>query len=217
MLYNLCGVPIAAGVLYPFLHIRLPPALAGLSMALSSISVVLSSLALRFYKKPEIDDEGRLWQRSAAATGLEVVSGCYGGVRHLARGRRSFAGGQCLRFHAVRDEADYDDDDVEMQPRGGRGSGNISTASSGSSSGVVGGRSRWSVLSAIKKGSAIDSAPVFATRGAGRRFSASSAAVGPYALVRSHSRDGSVTSTSSVSGLMDRGEGNGGVEMMGFV
>lgn len=54
MLYNLCGVPIAAGVLYPFLHIRLPPALAGLSMALSSISVVLSSLALRFYKKPEV-------------------------------------------------------------------------------------------------------------------------------------------------------------------
>ncbi|CAN0357323.1 unnamed protein product, partial [Ectocarpus sp. 6 AP-2014] len=217
MLYNLCGVPIAAGVLYPFLHIRLPPALAGLSMALSSISVVLSSLALRFYKKPEIDDEGRLWQRSAAATGLEVVSGCFGGVRHLARGRRSFAGGRGLRFHAVRDEVDYDDDDVEMQPRGGRGSGNISTASSGSSNGVVGGRSRWSVLSAIKKGSAIDSAPVFATRGAGRRSSASSAAAGPYALVRSHSRDGSVTSTSSVSGLMDRGEVNGGVEMMGFV
>jgi len=42
------------GVLYPFLHIRLPPALAGLSMALSSISVVLSSLALRLYKKPEV-------------------------------------------------------------------------------------------------------------------------------------------------------------------
>lgn len=54
MLYNLCGVPVAAGVLYPFLHIRLPPALAGLSMALSSISVVLSSLALRFYRKPEV-------------------------------------------------------------------------------------------------------------------------------------------------------------------
>lgn len=92
----------------------------------------------------QIDDEGRIWQRSAAATGLEVVSGCYGGVRHLARGRRSLAGGRGLRrFHAVRDEVDYDDDDVEMQPRGGRGSGNISNASSGSSSGVVGGRSRY--------------------------------------------------------------------------
>ncbi|CAN0264494.1 unnamed protein product, partial [Laminaria digitata] len=54
MLYNVCGVPVAAGVLYPFLHVRLPPALAGLSMALSSISVVLSSLALRLYRKPEV-------------------------------------------------------------------------------------------------------------------------------------------------------------------
>ncbi|CAM9783491.1 unnamed protein product, partial [Ectocarpus fasciculatus] len=181
-----------------------------------------------------IDDAGRLWQRSVAATGLEVVSGCFGGVRHLARGRRSFAGGRGLRFHAVRDELDDDDvDDVEMQPLG-RGSGNISTASSGSSSGDVGGRSRWSVLSAINinKGSAIpragiqdNSAAVFDPRGAGRRSSASSAAVGPYALVRSHSRShsrDSVTSASSVTGLVGRAEGSGGgggggVEMMGLV
>lgn len=54
MLYNLCGVPIAAGVLYPLLHVRLPPALAGLTMALSSISVVMSSLALRLYSKPKV-------------------------------------------------------------------------------------------------------------------------------------------------------------------
>lgn len=42
-----------------------------------------------------------------------------------------------LRFHAVGDEVDDDDDDVEMQPLG-RGSGNISTASSGD----IGGRGR---------------------------------------------------------------------------
>lgn len=81
------------------------------------------------------------------------------------------------------------------------------------------------MLSAIKNGTAIDSAAGFAAGGVGRSTLASPAAVGPYALVRSHSRslsrDGSVTSTSSVTGLVGRGEGNGGggggVEMMGFV
>ncbi len=52
--YNSAGIPIAAGVLYPLFSITLPPELAGLAMALSSVSVVTSSLLLRRYKKPEI-------------------------------------------------------------------------------------------------------------------------------------------------------------------
>lgn len=52
LIYNVLAVPIAAGVLYPIRtggtsHIRLDPVWASLAMALSSISVVLSSLALR--------------------------------------------------------------------------------------------------------------------------------------------------------------------------
>ncbi|CAM9658338.1 unnamed protein product, partial [Choristocarpus tenellus] len=54
MLYNTCGIPVAAGVLYPLLQMRIPPAFAALSMALSSISVVLSSLSLKLYKRPEV-------------------------------------------------------------------------------------------------------------------------------------------------------------------
>ncbi len=52
--YNTAGIPVAAGVLYPFTHMTLPPELAGLAMALSSVSVVTSSLLLRRWKKPQL-------------------------------------------------------------------------------------------------------------------------------------------------------------------
>nr|WP_264185777.1 heavy metal translocating P-type ATPase [Roseicella aerolata] len=46
-IYNALGVPIAAGVLYPFLGILLSPVVAALAMALSSVSVIANSLRLR--------------------------------------------------------------------------------------------------------------------------------------------------------------------------
>lgn len=45
--YNLVGLPVAAGVLYPAFHILLSPVLASAAMALSSVSVLLNSLRLR--------------------------------------------------------------------------------------------------------------------------------------------------------------------------
>ena len=46
--YNLILIPVAAGVLYPFEGILIDPALAGLAMAMSSISVVVNAGRLRF-------------------------------------------------------------------------------------------------------------------------------------------------------------------------
>lgn len=50
LVYNLIGIPIAAGVIYPYKNSRLSPVWASAAMALSSISVVTSSLALRLYR-----------------------------------------------------------------------------------------------------------------------------------------------------------------------
>jgi Cu+-exporting ATPase len=48
--YNLLGIPIAAGVLYPVFGILLTPAVASAAMALSSISVLANSLRLRSFR-----------------------------------------------------------------------------------------------------------------------------------------------------------------------
>jgi len=49
-IYNVVGIPIAAGALYPFFGVLLSPVLASAAMAWSSLSVVLNSLTLRRFK-----------------------------------------------------------------------------------------------------------------------------------------------------------------------
>jgi len=56
LLYNCIGVPFGAGVFYAATRpMTLPPAIAAIAMALSSVSVVLSALALNVYKRRDAD------------------------------------------------------------------------------------------------------------------------------------------------------------------
>lgn len=51
--YNIIGIPVAAGILYPFLHFKLNPMIGAAAMSLSSFCVVTNALRLRFFRPSE--------------------------------------------------------------------------------------------------------------------------------------------------------------------
>jgi P-type Cu+ transporter len=59
MAYKGIGIPIAAGILYPFFGIRLSPIIAAAAMALSSLSVVTNANRLRRYHPAPLPEAAR--------------------------------------------------------------------------------------------------------------------------------------------------------------
>ena len=49
-IYNTLGIPVAAGILYPFVGLLLNPMIAGAAMAMSSVTVVSNANRLRLFQ-----------------------------------------------------------------------------------------------------------------------------------------------------------------------
>jgi P-type Cu+ transporter len=72
--YNLFALPFAAGIMFPITDFKLPPELAGLMMAFSSVSVVTSSLLLNRYRRPTIAQDGSLSGDNGCLSTIERIA-----------------------------------------------------------------------------------------------------------------------------------------------
>jgi cation transport ATPase len=52
--YNILGIPLAAGVLYPAFGLLLSPMIGSAAMSISSVSVVVNALRLRYFKRKDL-------------------------------------------------------------------------------------------------------------------------------------------------------------------
>jgi Cu+-exporting ATPase len=73
--YNTLGIPLGAGLFYPFLSLVVSPELAGAFMAVSSISVTLNTLLLkRFHPTLRHSEDQLIHSREAAKAPLSPVT-----------------------------------------------------------------------------------------------------------------------------------------------
>ena len=77
-LYNLLAIPLAAGVFYPVMHMTMPPMVAACAMGASSVSVIVSSLLLKQWKRTDVaaeDERARLGKLSLKERLMSKLSG----------------------------------------------------------------------------------------------------------------------------------------------
>jgi Cu+-exporting ATPase len=125
--YNVLALPIAAGAFFPLAHAPAAPEAAGLAMAFSSVSVVVSSLLLQLYRRPRADGDG-------AGRGGNGSGASSGGSGSGALRRRHAA---TVRAVASEDEeGEEGDESVALRVRD-RGDGGGGSARRGGGEGVV--------------------------------------------------------------------------------
>lgn len=88
-IYNVVGIPLAMGVFLPW-GVHLHPMMAGAAMAFSSVSVVSSSLTLRWWKRPqssvmpgEVVGGPTMWE-----SGKEAAGDVWESIKDIIRGRQ---------------------------------------------------------------------------------------------------------------------------------
>lgn len=96
--YNILGIPVAAGLFYPFTGLLLSPMIGSAAMSLSSVSVVTNALRLRFFKPEEIlvkdKEEVKVVEEKKTMTKTMIIDGmmCQNCVKHVTKALQGVEG-----------------------------------------------------------------------------------------------------------------------------
>ncbi len=85
--YNILGIPVAAGVLYPLFHLRLSPMIGSAAMSLSSVCVVTNALRLRFFKRKPAAHPAEKVQTEKETAAADAFQGVSENISESQKGR----------------------------------------------------------------------------------------------------------------------------------
>ncbi len=113
--YNIIGIPVAAGVLYPAFGLKLSPMFAAAAMSLSSVCVVTNALRLRFFKTDR-RAAGSGTDESVAGGETEIPeAGGGNGKPKTGDGTENVAAGSCCEMPAGTENPKPEDNKTDKQ------------------------------------------------------------------------------------------------------